>query len=182
MSFPLKVTFRHVDPSPALRERIDTLATRLEKFSAQILRCHVVIEAPAGHHQQGELFHVSVELSVPGRQIVIRRARPNDPAHEDPYVALRDAFQAARRKLQDYARERRHEVKRHSPVSQGSIRELHPAQGFGRIETPEGRLIYFHQNSVLDHSFAKLVVGTPVRFAEEPGERGPQASTVYVLA
>lgn len=182
MTFPLQITFRHMKPSPALRERIATLASRLEKFSVHILRCQVVIGAPAGHHQQGERFEVSLELSVPGGQIAIRRTRSNDAAHEDPYIALRDAFHAARRKLQDYARERRNEVKHHSPVSQGNVSELHPAQGFGRIETPEGRLIYFHQNSVLDQSFAKLAVGTPVRFAEEPGERGPQASTVYVLA
>jgi len=106
MPVPLQVTFRHMSHSAAFEDRIRTLAGRLERFSPHITQCHVVVEAPAGHHQQGEHFDVGLEILVPGRQIVIRRARPNDPGHEDPYVALRDAFRAARRKLLAYERER----------------------------------------------------------------------------
>jgi ribosome-associated translation inhibitor RaiA len=105
MQVPLQITFRHMSPSPAFETRVRELATRLERFSQQILRCHVVIEAPAGHHQHGEHFDIGLEIVVPGRQIVICRARP-DPGHEDPYVALRNAFRAATRKLQSYERER----------------------------------------------------------------------------
>ncbi len=117
MNIPLQITFRHMEASPALEERIRTLVARLEKFSAQIVRCHIVVEGPAGHHQQGERFAIGVEISVPGRQIVIHRARPSDSGHEDPYVALRDAFFAARRQLQDYERERRHDVKLHEDLA-----------------------------------------------------------------
>jgi ribosome-associated translation inhibitor RaiA/cold shock CspA family protein len=182
MRLPLQITFRHMEPSPALESRVRELAARLEKFSAQIALCHVVIEGPHGHQQQGERFAVTMDITVPGREITVRRARPNDPSHEDAYVALRDVFRAARRRLQDYERRRRQDVKTHTEAAQGRICEIHPEQDFGRIETADGRFIYFHRNSVLDHPFDKLATGTRVRFAEEAGEQGPQASTVHVIA
>ena len=182
MRLPLQITFRHMAPSPALETRIRELAERLEKFSDQIALCHVVVEGPHGHMHQGERFVVTMDITVPGKEITVRRARPNDPSHEDAYVALRDVFRAARRRLQDYERRRRRDVKTHTEMAQGRISEIHPEQGFGRIETPDGRQIYFHRNSVLDHPFNTLATGTRVRFAEEPGEQGPQASTVHVIS
>jgi ribosomal subunit interface protein len=182
MQIPLQVTFRHMDPSPVLENRVRELAARLEKFSAQIVHCHVVIEAPHQHQQQGQIFDVRIDVTVPGKEIAIRRARPADRSHEDAYVALRDAFRAVRRKLQDYERERRHDVKTLSGMPHGRICEMHPEESFGRIETDDGRLLYFHYNSVLRHPFEKLTNGTEVRFSEEPGDLGPQASTVHVIA
>jgi ribosome-associated translation inhibitor RaiA len=115
MPAPLQITFRNMESSPALATRIRQLTGRLKKFSDQITRCQVVIEAP--HHQrheQGALFKCRVELGVPGREIVIDSTHTNDPAHQDAHVAVRDAFRAARRQLQDYEKIRRQEVKRHS--------------------------------------------------------------------
>lgn len=180
MQLPLQITFHQMEPSPALEARIRKLAERLEKFSPHIMRCHVTVEAPHRHQRQGMLFDVRIDITVTGKEIAIRRTRPADHAHEDPYVALRDAFRAARRKLQDYERELRQQVKTHIELPHGRICELDPAANFGRIETDDGRLIYFHRNSVLGRPFEKLTTGTEVRFAEEPGDRGPQASTVHV--
>jgi cold shock CspA family protein len=171
-----------MDPSPALEARARELADRLEKFSSQIMHCHVVVEAPHRHKHQGELYDVRIDITVPGREIAIRRSGPANHAHEDPYVALRDAFKAARRQLQDYERERRQDVKTHVEVPHGRIRELDPERNFGRIEADDGRLIYFHRNSVLGARFEDLTTGTEVRFSEESGDLGPQASTVHVLA
>ncbi|HEV2286535.1 MAG TPA: cold shock domain-containing protein, partial [Steroidobacteraceae bacterium] len=119
--------------------------------------------------------------SLPDKEIAIRHAHPADHAHEDPYVALRDAFRAARRQLEDYERRHRLDVKSHAGAAHGRIRELDAARDCGRIETADGRLIYFHRNSVLGGSFQDLTEGTQVRFAEEPGDLGPQASTVHVI-
>lgn len=168
--------------SPALESRARELAARLEKFSPQIMHCHVVIEAPHRHKHQGELYDVRIDITVPGKEIAIRRTRPADHSHEDAYVALRDAFKAARRKLQDYERERRQDVKTHVGLPHGRICELSPERNFGRIEADDGRLIYFHRNSVLGRPFEDLTTGVEVRFAEEPGDLGPQASTVHVIA
>lgn len=180
MQLPLQVTYRHMDPSPALDARIRELATRLEKFSPQIIHCRVTVEAPHQHHRQGNLFDIRIDLTVPGREIAVRRASAADHSHEDAFVALRDAFRSARRKLQDYERERSQQVKSHVGQPHGFVSELHPAEGYGRIDTPDGRSVYFHRNSVLGGAFDSLKVGAEVKFVEEPGERGPQASTVYV--
>jgi ribosomal subunit interface protein len=123
MQLPLQITFRHMDPSPALEARIRKLTARLEKFSAQITRLHVIVE-PAAHHQhQGHLHDFHLDITLPDAEIAIRRAHPADQTHEDPYVALRDAFRAARRKLEDYERKRRHDVKTHSGQAHGRICE-----------------------------------------------------------
>jgi cold shock CspA family protein/ribosome-associated translation inhibitor RaiA len=180
MQLPLQITFRHMEPSPAFETRIRELASRLDKFCDRIMRCRVVVEAPHQHSNKGNLFDIRIDLTVPDKEIAIRLGRPNHHAHEDPYVALRDAFRAARRQLQDYQRERSQQTKTHVRPLQGYISELYPAEDFGRIQTDDGRVIYFHRHSVLGRPFDKLTTGTRVRFSEEPGDKGPQASTVHV--
>lgn len=93
-------------------------------------------------------------------------------------LAIRDAFDAARRKLQDYARRERGVVKVHEGSPHGRVSKVFPEEGFGFLETHDGREIYFHEHSVLESGFAGLKVGTEVHFVEEAGEKGPQASTV----
>lgn len=178
---PLQISFRHMEPSPALEARIRQLAARLERFSAHIMRCHVVVQAPHEHHQQGNLFDVRIDITVPTAEFSIQRAHPYNHSHEDPYVSLRDAFRAAQRKLQDYEREHRGDVKVHTPMPHGRISELDTEHGFGRIESDDGRSVYFHRNSVLGRPFEALTTGIEVRFAEEAGAQGPQASTVHIL-
>lgn len=120
MMLPLQITFRHMEPSPALEARIRELVARFDKFSRHIMRCHVILEPLPGHQQQGALYDFRIDITLPDEEIAIRRARTADPAHENPYVALRDAFRAARRKLQDYERKRRGAVNTHSePVITG---------------------------------------------------------------
>jgi len=181
MILPLQITFRHMDRSPALEARIRELAARFDRFSEHIMRCHVIIE-PLPHHQhQGALYDFRIDITLPGAEIAIRHARPADHAHEDPYVALRDAFRAARRKLEDYERKRRGDVKSHVQPALGWICELDTEHDSGRIETEDGRLIYFHQHSMVGDRFQDLRPGTKVRFVEEAGDLGPQASTVQVI-
>ena len=119
MKIPLQITFRHQDPSAALEARIRELVDRLEHFSSQIVRCHVVVEPRAGHQRKGGLYGFRVEITLPEDDIVIGDGHPQDHAHEDAYVALRDAFRAARRKLEDYERIRRREVKAHPSAAPG---------------------------------------------------------------
>lgn len=181
MQLPLQVTFRNIEASPALETRIRELAARLDRFSGHIMRCHVIIEIPHRHKHQGEHFEITIDLTVPGEEIAIKRTHSGQPSHEDAYVALRDAFHAARRKLEEYERERRGDIKHHVPMPHGRICEIDREAGSGRIETDDGRLIYFHRNSVLGRRFDDLETGIEVRFAEEAGDLGPQASTVHVL-
>jgi len=111
----LQITFRNLAPSAALETRIRELVQKLQRFSNQIIKCQVVVEAPHHqHHEQGALFDFQVHIAVPGKDIVIGHSHSRDPGHTNAYVALRDAFRAARRQLQEYERIRRLEVKSHS--------------------------------------------------------------------
>jgi ribosome-associated translation inhibitor RaiA len=113
-ALPLQITFRHMDPSPALERRIRTLVSRLEKFEARITHCHVIIAPPPRHRRHGSRYDFHIGIGLPDQVIAVRHARSGAPTHEDPFVALRDAFRAARRKLEDYRRTRRGEIKSHS--------------------------------------------------------------------
>ncbi len=180
MKLPLEIVFRNLEPSPAIEAKVRERAEKLESFHPAIMSCRVVIEAGHKHHHKGNLYRVRVDVTVPGTELVANREPHQNHAHEDVYVAMRDAFNAMRRQLEEYARRRRGHVKTHEIPPHGHIVELLPEQDFGRIETDDGRLVYFHRNSVLDSDFAQLAVGDEVRFAEEMGERGPQASSVHV--
>jgi ribosome-associated translation inhibitor RaiA len=102
-----QITFRHMDSSPALEETLLKKIEKLEEFCKNIIGCHVIIELPHAHHHQGKLFHVAIDIKVPGEEIVINRNHPQDPAHSDVKVAVRDAFDAAKRKLHDYVERQR---------------------------------------------------------------------------
>ncbi|UCE90564.1 MAG: cold shock domain-containing protein [Pseudomonadota bacterium] len=102
-------------------------------------------------------------------------------AHEDAYVAVRDAFDAAQRKLEAYVEQRRGQTKAHETPPHGRISELVPAQDYGRIRTSDERDIYFHRNSLVDADLDDLEIGAEVRFVEEQGDEGPQASTVHLV-
>ena len=103
-----------MDLSPAVESAIRTWVTRLERYYDHIERCAVVIEIPHRHHRQGTTFQVHVHLTVPDRTIAVSRDPTRDTAHENIYVAVANAFRAARRQLQDYARIRRGDVKLHA--------------------------------------------------------------------
>jgi ribosomal subunit interface protein len=180
MQIPLQVNFRNMPPSPAIEGAIREKAAKLEEFFDRITSARVVVETPHRQHRQGKLFHVRIDLRVPGREIVVSRDPVEHHAYEDVYVAIRDAFDAAKRQLEDYAREARREVKVHELPPVGRIARFVPEKDCGFITTPDGREIYFHRNSVVDADFMRLQVGDEVRFVEEAGEMGPQASTVHL--
>jgi cold shock CspA family protein len=147
------------------------------------MSCRVVIECRHPRHDQGNLFRIRVDLKVPGRQIAVGRDPAAHHAHEDVYVAIRDAFDATRRLLEDHVRERGGEVKLHAVPDHGRIARLLPEQNCGFILSADGNEIYFHRNSVTNGGFDKLAVGDEVRFVAQYSEspEGPQPSTVVAL-
>jgi ribosomal subunit interface protein len=178
MQLPLQVTFRNMPRSDAVETKIRERADKLDKFYNSIMSCRVIVEAPHAHHHQGKLFHLRIDLTVPQGELVVSKDAHADRTHEDVYVAIRDAFDAAQRQLQNYARKQRRNVKTHEAPPRGKVTEVFPHMDYGLIHTNDGREVYFHRNSVINGGFDHLELGTPVRFAEEMGEKGPQASTV----
>ena len=100
MATPVQITFRHIEPSPAVEARVRSLADHLHVFSDRIQSCRVVVDTPHRHHHQGKVFNVTVQVGLPGEDVVVDMERPQRDGHEDVYVVIRDAFDAAKRQLQ----------------------------------------------------------------------------------
>lgn len=114
MPVPVDITFRGMTPSASVEAAVQRWADRIEHSYGRIQRCTVVIEQPHKSQRHGQTFHVRVDLSVPERTISTSRDPGRDPGHEDVYVAIADAFRAARRQLQDHVQILRGEVKLHA--------------------------------------------------------------------
>ena len=175
----LQITFRNIDASPAVEAKIRERARELEQFFDRIVSCRVVIEAPH-RRRHGDLYHIRVDLKVPGHEIVVKRDPPEHHAHEDIYVAIRDSFDAVRRQLEDHVRRQRGDVKAHDVPAHGRIGSLIAERDYGFINASDGTEVYFHRNAVANGGFEKLQVGDEVRFSlhSGEGEKGPQASAV----
>ena len=182
MQIPLQIGFRGCKPSAAVEADVREKAARLEKFCERITSVRVVIAMPHQRHHKGKLFRVRVDVRVPGNELIVGRDPAARHEHEDVFVAVRDAFDAARRQLEDYVRERRAPAKAHTAPPEGRVSRLFADRGYGFITTADGREVYFHRNALVDDAFERLHVGDEVRFDEEMGEQGPQASTVHLAS
>jgi cold shock CspA family protein len=178
MQLPLQIAFHNMDRDPAIEDAVREKAAKLDEFAGQIMGCRVVVEAPHRHHEHGYQYQVRLDITVPGEEIVVNREPPEHTAYRDIQVALRDAFDSARRQLEDYVRRVRGAVKSRDGTAHARVSKLFPTEGYGFLETQDGREIYFHKNSVLHQGFGHLKIGDEVAFAEEMGKKGPQASTV----
>lgn len=121
MQQPLQITFKNVDPSEAVEANVRSKIDWLETFCDRIHSCRVVIEVPHRHHHQGRIYQVRVDLTVPGGEFVVNRESGQNGAHEDVYVAIRDAFDASRRRLEDFMRRQRGETKTHEVAARPGI-------------------------------------------------------------
>lgn len=153
---------------------------RLESLSARITGCKVVISQPHRHHRDGRLVSVRVEVIVPGGEVVVSRDHHLDHAHEDVRVALRDAFRAARRRLEDHVRRRRGVEKHHAPRQSGRVSAVFPLAGYGFVTLADGREVYFHRHALPDRDFRRLDIGTAVWLSVEDGDQGPQAIALHL--
>ncbi|MBX3230796.1 MAG: HPF/RaiA family ribosome-associated protein [Labilithrix sp.] len=178
MDTPVQITFRDMESSPAVTSYVERRATKLEKLFDRLVDCHVVVEEPHRRSRQGKKFHVRISMHVPGKELVV--SRNVDDAKEDLHAAIDDAFGDAERVLEEHARLLQPDLKTHERPTRGVVARLFRDEGYGFI-TAEGDAhdVYFHRNSVLGARFEHLEVGAKVRFAEEDGEKGPQASTVH---
>lgn len=192
MTLPPQITIRNIQPVPEdLEPAIVKEIAVLERFFKRIMSCRVMVEK-MGKRRFGAQHHVRIELGVPNEELVVERVptlyknlRDAEAAKKtkqseikgssrEVHRAIHEAFHEMRRRLQDYSRRMQGRAKQ--PQLAAKVARLFDDYGF--LETTDGREIYFHRNSVLDGRFAVLRVGSKVRFTEESGEKGPQASTV----
>jgi cold shock CspA family protein/ribosome-associated translation inhibitor RaiA len=178
MEIPLQISFRHMEPSESIEALIRDKVAKLDASPDHIMGCRVVIEPVGKHHLHGNLYEVRIDITVPGEEIAITREPSQHTEYRDIRIAVRDAFDSARRRLEDYVRRRQGAVKALETAPHARVSKLFPDKGYGFLSTPDGREIYFHRHSVLRDGFDHLQIGTEVAFVEEEGKKGPQASSV----
>lgn len=193
MTLTPQITFRNMDADPRTELLIQREIGKLERYFPRLMSCRVTFEAPV---RKSVHYKLRIDLGMPGKDLVVKRT----PSLHDTLVAetvakktksaevqrvrrmlaaaVRDAFADMRRRLQDQSRKLRGAVKAHAPAPLARVTRVFPEDGYGFLETPDGREIYFHGNAVLDGHFDDLRVGAVVEFVETSGDKGPKASTV----
>lgn len=175
MKLPLEISARDVRLRDETEDLIREKATKLDRLYDRIISCRVRVEMPHRSQRSGMTYNVRIDITVPGGELNIKR-EPD----EDLHIAIVNSFDTAQRRLKEYAEKQRGEVKTHMEKPVARVTKLFPEEGYGFLQTVEGREVYFHENAVLDGKFASLQVGTPVSFIEKSGDKGAQASSVSV--
>lgn len=176
MKIPLQITFRNMPHSDAIETKITEKAAKLDRYYDRIMSCRVVVEESQRRQHQGKLFSVHIDITAPGKELAVTREE-----NEDPYVAVRNAFNTATRWMEEHASRKRGKIKTHDAPPAGRIIRIIPDQSYGFIITPDHREIYFHRNSVLNDDFGQLKLGVEVTYIEEQGKEGPQAARVAII-
>lgn len=175
MEKPLQITMRDIPHSEALDAYIKSKVAKLEGAFSHIASCHVVVAVPHKHQHQGQQFTVRIELNVPGKEIVV-----NHDHHEDVYVALRDAFDAVKRQVDDYLHRLNRQIKEHDREFVGHVVQLFSDKGYGYIGRADGARFYFNSDNLVSPSFANLKEGDEVKFIENVSSERLQAKRVSV--
>lgn len=175
MQIPMQITIRDVPHSDAVEANVRQKAEKLEEFYNHIMSCRVVVEMPHKHTHQGRQYNVRIDIGVPGREIVVTRDHS-----EDVYVAIRDAFDAAKRQLEEHVRIVRRDTKTHVPEMVGHVVRLSREEGIGFIAGPDGTEYYFSSVDVVTPRFEQLREGDEVKFIEEVAGEGMQARRISI--
>lgn len=175
-----RISFHGFSASPTLKALVEEQIDQLERFHPRVIGCHVTVEVPHRRHRKGRVWHVKVDVSLPGDDVVITREAEVGKRHERPEAAIRDAFKDARRLLKERRSKQVGQIKVHEGQPVARVDAINGDHGF--LTTEDGRSIYFHENSVLGGGFDQLKRGEPVAFVEEDGVEGPQASTLHPVA
>ncbi|MGE0598579.1 MAG: BCAM0308 family protein [Dehalococcoidia bacterium] len=168
----VEVMTRDIHLTPDLQSYLDERIARLPEFYDRIISSRVIVGGETRHHREGGPFSVHIHIDVPQRVISVTRQK-----RANLHVAIREAFDAAQRQLQDLARKQRGEVSPTEQPPRGEVARVFPNLGYGFIDTPEGD-VYFHKNAVLMGRFDEIEPGMSVRYELEQGLQGLQASTV----
>jgi cold shock CspA family protein len=190
MTLAPQIAFRNMETAEELEEVVLKEAKKLELFFPRIVSCRVAIEAP---RTRRESHRIRIDLGVPGEELVVEhnaehnaehgaKRYPEKPAanrvRREAEIAIRVAFRELRGRVQEYAQRIRPVIEDREGPLEGKVTKLLPDYGF--IEADDHG-VYFHRNSVVGGHFDQLRIGSRVRFAEEDGEKGPQASTVKMV-
>ncbi len=173
MQVPLEIVARNVHLDRHARALITERVARLETLYPRLTSCRLAAEVPHRHQRSGTEYVVRIDLTVPRREIVVRRK-----SAEALLTALQSAFQAAERRLGALAK-RRGATQATAAPPRARVLELYPLAGYGYLETREGDLLYFDRRGVRDGDLGSLVPGAEVAYLEGEGAQGPTAHAIH---
>jgi cold shock CspA family protein len=185
MQIAPEVIFKDITRTQWVEELIAERCAHLEKFSQEITRCHVTLAQEVASHRTGNRYSVMVEVRMPKHHdLAVRKQKDIVDMQTQLPAVINQAFGAIEKLLKKTVALRRHDAKAHADGQpHGTVEKVFEGEGYGFIRTlDDERQFYFHRNSVLHDDFDNLTVGTEVRFTPEQGEKGPQASSVQVVA
>ncbi len=183
MLLPLEITYRNIDKTEDVDNLIRDKAAKLEQFCSYMTSCRVAVEKRHEHQESGQPYRVRIEMNVPsGHRLVAQRESTEGDIHTGLPTIVRQAFDAARRQLEKLTAQQQGETKRHpQQETMALVEKIFPEEDYGFLRATDGRMIYFHRNGVLQNAFDRLDVGTGVRYIEQQGEEGPQASSIRII-
>jgi cold shock CspA family protein len=177
----MEISYNGLSSSAAVNDYIHERARHLERLSRDIVSCRVGIERTQHNHRVGNPLRVRVEINIPpGHDLVAVKERSDEELPNGLRTLVREVFEALEQQVRKIKERRRGEVKHHEEPTALVVR-MDKHEGYGFLQSVEGEEYYFHKNSVLHGDFERLAIGTEVRFAENQGEEGPQASSVQIV-
>jgi cold shock CspA family protein/ribosome-associated translation inhibitor RaiA len=173
-----EIALRNVARTPAIEAAVQDGIASLEATGLRITSCRVMVEVPHRKRRTGNAYRVRIDLRLPETEIMVNRP-PARSGPEEPAAAIEGAFDTVHARLRNETDRRRQTRRpREKRYLTGRVTRLFPADGYGFLEASGGRQVYFHENAVKGKGFGALEIGQEVRFSEEPGDEGPQASAV----
>ncbi|MBL28803.1 MAG: 30S ribosomal protein S30 [Rhodospirillaceae bacterium] len=185
MDVPLELSFHQVDSSETVEQRIRERAAKLDRLYDHIASCRVAVEAPHRQHRKGNQMRVRIDISVPGKELVVTRSphRPEQTyADPDVYALVNDAFDAAERQIKEFKAKHKREAKPHDAPMTGQVLSIAGDRDHGFLRSADGRELYFHRNSLTHEALESLAAGDRVHYLEVAGDTGPHASKVWRVA
>jgi ribosomal subunit interface protein len=167
---PVQITIRDIPGSATLETHIRTKSEKIKQFYTNLTSCRIVVEFEQKHKHRGKLYNIRIDVMVPGKELVTTKK-----SDEDVYVAIRDAFDAIIRQLDNYSHKRHGRVKKHNDIMHGHVARIIEEDGFGFIEGTDGNEYYFSVTNVKSPSFERLMIGDAVEYYPEPVNEGWQA-------
>ncbi len=183
MNVPLEISYKDIERDETIDNLVNGEVDHLEEVNDHISSCRVSVEKPNEHIRSGSPYRVRIDVTVPpGHEIVSKREPGQGEMHEELTTVILDAFDGARRQLQELSERQDGEVKRdRRPEMNAIVDKVFHDEGYGFLKNLDGRDIYFHKNSVLNNDFDRLTKGTGVYYSEEMGEKGLQASSLRIV-
>jgi cold shock CspA family protein len=179
-----QIVFEHMAPDERVKDLVGEELAKLEQFFGRITSAHIFVSAPPEGRPREALYRANLRLLMPGgREVVISHDPDKFRYKENAATAVRDAFDAARRQLQDQAGVMDGKVKQHTdpgPLQLGRVARLMREEGYGFIETEAGHEVFFTRHKVKHGAYDRLALDMAVHFEEEMGDDGPVATLVRI--